>query len=107
MKSYLDDKNPEELIQAGSFLEKFVETLNIKKKVLAKYIGYKESNLSAVFKGKRKISIDLAIKFGEIFKVDPATWLHIQSKNELLEILQSDRAKYEKYQLKDLLEESN
>ena len=107
MESYLNDDNPKELIQAGRFLEEFVDVLNIKKKVFAKYIDYKESNLSGIFKGKRKINTDLAIKFGEIFKVDPAIWLHIQSKNELSEIIERDRAKYKKYTLKDLLKEVN
>lgn len=103
MQSYLNDEHPKEMIQAGRFLEAFVEVLNIKKKTLAEYIGYKESNLSAVLKGNRKINTDLAIKLGELFGVDPALWLHIQSKNELLEILGKDRSKYEGYTWRDLL----
>ncbi len=107
MESYLNRENPEELIQAGKFLEELVEALKIKKKSFAEYIDYKESNLSAIFKGRRKINTDLAIKFGEIFRVDPVIWLHIQSKNELLEIIDKDKEKYEKYKLEDLLKEVN
>lgn len=107
METYLEKEHPERLIQVGVFLEKFVEALKIKKKILAEYIDYKESNLSAIFKGRRKINTDLAIKLGEIFRVDPAIWLHIQSKNELLEIIDRDRKKYEKYKLEDLLREVN
>ena len=107
METYLERENPKKIIQAGEFLEGYVEALKIKKRTLAAYIDYKESNLSAVFKGRRKINIDLAIKLGEIFRVDPAIWLHIQSKNDLLEIIDRDKKKYEKYRLEDLLREAN
>jgi len=73
------------------------------KKTFAEYIDYQESNLSAIFKGRRKINPDLAIKLGEIFHLDPAIWLQIQNKNELIEILNQDKEKYEKYKLEDLL----
>lgn len=107
METYLEEENPKELIGAGKFLEEFVEALKIKKKTLAGYLDYKESNLSAIFKGRRKINSDLALKFGEIFQVSPSIWLHIQSKNELLEIFRRDKEKYEKYNLEDLLKEVN
>lgn len=103
METYLERENPEKIIQVGEFLEEYLEVLKIKKRVFAEYIDYKESNLSAIFKGRRKINIDLAIKFGEIFRLDPSVWLHIQSKNELLEISDRDKKKYEKYRLEDLL----
>lgn len=107
MESYLEKDDPKEVRQAGEFLEEFVDAIKIKKKDFAEYIEYKESNLSAIFKGRRKINIDLAIKFGEIFRVDPVIWLHIQSKNELLEIIERDKERYEKYKLEDLLKEVN
>lgn len=99
--------NQKKIIQVGEFLEAYMEALKVKKRTLAEYIDYKESNLSAIFKGKRKINIDLAIKLGEIFRVDPALWLHIQSKNDLLEIIDRDKEKYQKYRLEDLLREVN
>jgi len=107
METYLERENPEKIIQVGEFLEEFVEALKVKKRVFAEYIDYQESNLSSIFKGRRKINIDLAIKLGEIFSIDPAIWLHLQSKNELLEISEQDRKKYEKYRLEDLLKEVN
>ena len=107
MESYLDTAQPEQLKGAGRFLEEFIAVLKIKKKAFAEYIDYKESNLSAIFSGKRKINTDLAIKFGEIFNVDPVIWLHIQNKNELIETLKENKSKYERYKLKDLLREVN
>ena len=107
METYLERENPEEIIQAGEFLAAYVEALKVKKRTLAEYIDYKESNLSAIFKGRRKINADLAIKIGEIFKVDPAIWLHIQSKNDLLEIIDKDKKKYKKYKLEELMKGVN
>lgn len=107
MENYLVEDDPEELIEVGRFLEHFIDALRIKKKEFAEYIGYKESNLSAILKGRRKMNTDLAIKFGEIFRVDPVLWLHIQSKNELREIVEKDKEKYKKYKLEDLLKEAS
>ena len=84
-------------------MEAFIKTINIKKSKFANYIDYGGSNLSALLKGRRKINVDLAIKFGEIFQTDPSIWLHIQSKNELMEIRSHQKEKYSKYNLEDLL----
>jgi addiction module HigA family antidote len=105
MEFYLKEEMPEELKPAGYYLERYIEALEIKKKDFASYIGYQESNLSAILKGRRSISTDLAIKLGEIFQIDPALWLNIQSKNDLLKIIQRDKKKYNKYSLEDLLDE--
>ncbi len=105
MESYLAKENPPEIIPVGTFLKRFIEALNITKTAFAAYLGYKDSNLSAVMNGKRKINLDLALKLGSIFCVDPALWLQVQSKNELLAILAEDKEKYAKYQLADLLGE--
>jgi addiction module HigA family antidote len=105
MEFYLKEETPAELKPAGYYLEKYIEALGIKKKDFASYIGYQESNLSAILKGRRSISTDLAIKLGEIFQIDPALWLNIQSKNDLLKIIQRDKKKYNKYSLEDLLDE--
>ncbi|KAA3628744.1 MAG: addiction module antidote protein, HigA family [Bacteroidetes bacterium] len=107
METYIAKEHPGELIQAGEFLEGFVKALKIRKKDFAEYIGYKESNLSAILKGRRKINSDLALKFGEIFSVNPEVWLNIQNKNELLEMIDKDKEKYERYKLEDLLKQAN
>lgn len=84
-----------------------MDQLEIKKKSFAAYLGLQESNLSALFKGSRKINIDLAIKLGTIFKVDPNLWIHIQSKNELLRLHQEKRKEYQKYSLNVLLKKAS
>lgn len=104
MEEYLAQKEVTKVISVGVFLRLFVALLNVKNKDLASYIDYKESNLSALLGGNRKINIDLAIKFGAIFKIDPLIWLHIQSKNELIQFNNQESEAYQKYKLEDLLE---
>ncbi|MGB0932058.1 MAG: helix-turn-helix transcriptional regulator [Chitinophagales bacterium] len=103
METYLKKDNPKEILTLGYFLKQMVDVLGVKRKQLAEYIDYQESNLSAVLNDHRKINTDLALKFGEIFNVKPILFLHIQSKNELLQMQKQDRAAYRKYKLEDLL----
>lgn len=106
MQTYLNcsDKT---IIEVGYFLKEFLQQLDIKKKTFAEYLGLQESNLSALFKGNRKVNIDLAIKLGTIFKVDPVLWIHIQSKNELIKLHQENKIEYQKYSLNDLLKKAS
>jgi len=103
---YMKVEKTEKITTAGEFLAMFLKELNIKNKSFAKYIGYEESNLSALCKGRRKINIDLAIKLGKIFDMKPSTWLNIQSKNDLLKAEQENTDKYDDYKLADLFPET-
>lgn len=105
--NYMQQEKPEKIISAGEFLAMFLKELNIKNKSFAKYIGYEESNLSALCKGRRKINIDLALKLGKIFDMKPSTWLNIQSKNDLLKAEQENTNKYKDYKLADLFSETD
>ena len=107
MENYLEETESGKLISTGMFLEWLIDALEIKKKDFAAYIDCQESNLSAILKGRRKINSDLAIKIGEIFRINPVLWLHIQSKNELTELTDKDKKKYEKYRLEDLLKKAS
>ena len=102
MESYLNNP-PSETIPAGAFLEKFLKVIAVKKKDFAQYIGLEESNLSALLKGRRKVNPQLAIKLGQIFKIDPSIWLYIESRNELVQEVRENEAPYGKYSLDDLL----
>lgn len=106
MEEYLNKNDPDEIIEAGQFVKDFLNVLKIKSKKFAEYIEYEESNLSALYKGRRRINSDLAMKFGKVFKVDPAIWLHIQSKNDLIEVSKKEK-KYESYKIEDLLKEAS
>ncbi len=104
LETYLT-KEDHEIIEAGYFLKEILRELGIKNKTFADYIGLQESNLSALFSGKRKINNNLALMLGKIFQVEPTIWLHIQSKNELmrLELAKEDKKEYLGYDLKELL----
>jgi addiction module HigA family antidote len=106
MESYLND-DTNELILPGTFIEKFLEVINIKKKVFAAYVNYEVSNLSALLKGRRKINSDLAIKLGKIFKTNPAIWLHLESKNDLIKEIQGREEEYKQFNLTDLLKKAS
>lgn len=85
MESYINDPiNLDEIKVPGLFVEKLLKAVNVNKKQLAEYIDYEYTNLISLLKGRRKINSDLAIKLGQIFKIDPVIWLHIENKNELL-----------------------
>lgn len=102
MESYLSNESLEEIIPAGNFIEKLLKVTGISKKKFSNYVGFDYSNLIATLKGRRKINPDLAIKAGKIFGVNPAIWLHIESKNELLLYLNSNSS-YDKYNLLELM----
>ena len=106
MESYLDRKEVV-IIEVGWFLKEFIKTVGVKNKIFAEYIGFKDSNLSDLFSGKRKINIDLALKLGKIFKLDPELWIHIQSKNELIRMREENKNKYQKYSIDDLVRKAS
>jgi len=103
MESYLADQRPGDMGSVGSFLKELVEIIGVSHKAFATYIGYQNTNLSALYNGSRRINHDLALKLGHIFDMDPALWLHLQNKWELQQIQQEKPQTYQQYQLKDLL----
>jgi len=102
MESYLSSDEVADIIPAGNFIENFIKVVGISKKKFSEYIEYDYSNLIATLKGRRKVNPDLAIKVGKIFGVNPAIWLHIESKNELSTYLNTGSS-YEKYSLLELI----
>lgn len=106
MENYLHT-NDNSYVEVGWFLKELLRSLEIKNKTFAEYIDFKESNLSALFSGKRKVNFDLALKLGKIFRIDPALWIHIQSKNELIKLKKELRNAYKNYNIKDLIKKAS
>ncbi|HMQ46131.1 MAG TPA: hypothetical protein PKA00_00260 [Saprospiraceae bacterium] len=105
MESYLNaNLKTEDIKPAGFFVEKILNTVKINKKQFAEYIEYEYSNFIAVLRGRRKINSELAIKLGQIFKIEPAIWLHIESKNELINTLNHFNGSFN---LSDLLKQAS
>jgi plasmid maintenance system antidote protein VapI len=101
MESYLSDDTGQFLV-AGTFIEKLLQVIKVKKKDFATFVDYEEANLSALIKGRRKINPDLAIKMGRIFNMNPAIWLQIENKNELIHTIKKQSQSYDKYTLQAL-----
>jgi addiction module HigA family antidote len=104
MESYIDAEQPSKMIHSGIFLKKYLKAINVKNKTFANFIELEEANLSMIINGKRKINTEFAYKLGQLFNINPNYWLLIQSKNELLEIVNNEQIVRKKYQLSDLLE---
>ena len=106
MDDYLLTTCPFQIIPIGTFLKKFIHAIGLKQKLFAEYIGIKNSNLSALLKGRRKLNLDIAIKLEKIFNTPSALWLNIQNKNELLIFQNSNNSSYDNYNLDDLLKQA-
>ena len=73
-----------ELITPGDILlEEFLNPLEISQNKLARDIDVSPSNVSAVIKGTRSISPDLALRLAEYFGTSPELWLNMQNHYDL------------------------
>ena len=104
MIAYLDKYSDENIISVGAFLKVLLEDLKIPNKRFAAYIDIQPSNLSALLSGKRKFNSQLALKLGEIFGINPETWMKIQAKNEIAITQNMVKEDDRSYQLGDLLD---
>ena len=103
MEDYIKSEDAD-IKLAGEFLKSFLKTTHIRQKKLAKYIGLNPSNLNKVLGGERPISYEIALILGKIFNIEPMMWLNVQTKNELKKITQSNKNKYARYSLDDLIQ---
>jgi addiction module HigA family antidote len=83
MERYLDDTGLQPPNDAPTLLSECIEAIGVKKKDFASYVGMEDSNLSAMLKGRRRISAEFALKLEQIFDIPANLWLSVQSKNEL------------------------
>lgn len=107
MESFISEPSPEKAISAGEFLKRHLALIGVKNKDFANYIDLEESNLSSIIKSRRKINVDLALKLGQIFRLNPDLWLLVQSKNELIGIDESKKAEYHRFRLDELLKKAS
>jgi len=62
--------------------------------------------LHALLKGRRKFNSKLASTIGEIFKIEPETWLFIEVKNELKDYTSNNNFKLKKFNLMEMSHDS-
>lgn len=103
MDSYLSGHETESGLSAGEFLRAFVEAVGVKHATFARYLGLQPANLSAIYRGQRRISQELALKLGALFDMKPSLWLYLQSKSELLAIQEAEPEAYAGYRLEELI----
>jgi plasmid maintenance system antidote protein VapI len=98
MEHYLLDENTTEIRKVGDFIKEgisaFKELVGVSQKRLAEHWGISQ-NMGKYLSGERVIGVELALKIAATFAVPPKLLLHIQNKNELLEV-----DKLENYQKK-------
>lgn len=103
MEDYLNHDSPANIVPVGHFLRACLEAIGIKHKDFAQYINMEGSNLSALFAGRRKINLDLAIQLGSIFGIPAILWLQVQSYHELIKLTSRKSSKRKRLSLKGLL----
>ncbi len=105
MERYLSSDFNTENLSAGEFLKECLKALNVKNNFAA-YLGFEESNLSAICHGRRKMSPELALKLGQILQIPAKYWLAIQNKEELDSLQDSKQVELNRLTLEGLLKKS-
>lgn len=103
LKNYADNENPEDIILLGQFLNTLLKQINIKKGAFAAYIDISPRNINKYFNGERKFSIEHALMFEKLFKINAEILLEVQLKNELIAAKKSHQGEFDGYNLNDLL----
>lgn len=107
MEAYLDDNDikANKLCTLETFLDYYLDTLNLTFKRFAMSIDMTDGNLKKYLIGERKFSIDLALRFSHFFHTSPDLWLKVQIKNELIELNRNktQTRKYSKYDYEKVL----
>ncbi len=103
METYLREEISEQK-SVGDFLKQCISALGVKNKEFADFIEIKESNLSSIIKGKRRVPPELAFTLGSLLNVPPNLWLGVQSKNELLKVEATEPKKFDKFKLETFFE---
>ena len=89
------NKIPE--VHPGEILEEeFLKPLGISAYKLAKETKIPATRISQILKGKRRITVDTALRFGKFFGNSPDFWLGIQMEYDL---------RKEKVEIESVLEE--
>ncbi|MEO7044260.1 MAG: hypothetical protein ABI091_03060 [Ferruginibacter sp.] len=108
MEAYLEDNDikANKLCTLETFLDSYLDTLNLTFKKFAISIDTTDGNLKKYIIGERKFNIDLALKFAHFFHTTPDLWLKVQIKNELIELNKNKvhTKKYSKYNYENFLE---
>lgn len=59
-------------------LKEFLEPLGVTQRAFAEHLGWTYARLNEVINGRRQVSADSALAFGEALKTGPEFWLNLQ-----------------------------
>jgi antitoxin HigA-1 len=59
-------------------LKEFLEPMNISQAEFAKHLGWTYARLNEIINGKRGVSANSALAFGEAFRMEPQFWMNLQ-----------------------------
>ena len=104
IEDYLSAENSKQT-PVGHFVKQALSKLNIKHKDFAKYIDLRGPNLSKLLKGERKINMEQALIFENLFDIKAEVWIAVQTKNQLAQLEKLNRKNFKKYKIQDLVYE--
>ena len=70
-------------IHPGEILKDEIEASGLKKSYVAEQLGILPGHLSELFKGKRNITADLALKLEKALGIEASFWIRIQGTHDL------------------------
>lgn len=107
IEEYLNKESilEDEIKTQETFLNEYLNALNIPLRQFSEAIGTSDSNLKKYLKGQRGFSFDLAMKFGHFFHTSPEIWLALDVKNMFIK-RKNEAAEYCKYDYQKLLKHS-
>jgi plasmid maintenance system antidote protein VapI len=92
IEDYIRNENEnEEILKVLDFVKMYLKTLNITQKKLASLFEMKDSNLHKYLVGERKLNPKLVLKLSHFSHTKPEYWIHIQVKNELIELKKENK----------------
>ncbi len=72
-----------DVFHPGEFLNEEMEIRGIKQVDLAKELGLSKTEINLVVKGKRGITVPLAINLENVLGISAETWMNLQVKYEI------------------------
>jgi addiction module HigA family antidote len=71
-------------IHPGEVLsDDFMKPMGITASKLAVDLDVPESQISVLLQGARPISLDIALRLGHLFKMDPGFWVNLQTEYDM------------------------
>ncbi|MBS2211430.1 HigA family addiction module antidote protein [Carboxylicivirga mesophila] len=83
MKNLANDMIPGDVFHPSETILEEMEAQNIRQIDLVKATGYNKSHISLLLKGKRGITIPIAIALEKLLGIDAKFWIRLQKNYEL------------------------